>query len=92
MKKNKKMTGKALNAVTSRLATDIAVLAQQKNDALSVFRNTANQLEQINDELGESLENLSTLAAFIAEKKTDTELMMADNNAVRSKIIEIIGE
>ena len=92
MKKNKKMTGRALNAVTSRLATDIAALARQKDNALSVFRSTANQLEQINAELSESLENLSVLAAFISEKKTDTEAMIADNTAVRSKIIEIIGE
>ena len=95
VKKSKKQvmtTEAALSAVTTRLVEDIDTLSAQKEDAVSAFRQTANKLESINAGLRTSVERLDHLAVFIAERKMEAEKMMVDNNAVRGKIIDLIGE
>ena len=93
-KKKKKIitTSEALNTVTTKLAEDIDKLSMQKDNAVSAFRNTANQLETINAELCESMDKLAGLARFIEEKSNAAAKMISDNKKVRDKIVELIGE
>lgn len=90
--KRKISTDVALSTVTTRLAEDISALSQKKANAVSAFRAAANNLAQVNDALQTEIDHFDNLAAFIADKKAEAERMVADNNAVRGKIIDLIGE
>ena len=90
--KRKISTDVALSTVTTRLAEDISALSQKKANAVSAFRAAANNLAQVNDSLQTEINHFDNLAAFIADKKAEAERMIADNNAVRGKIIDLIGE
>ena len=85
-------TEEAIANATTHLAEDITALSARKDNALSTFRRTANELAAINDGLRIKQGNLQELAAFIQEQENATSKMMADNDAVRSRILEIIGE
>ena len=85
-------TEEAIAVATTHLADDITALSARKDNALSTFRRTANELAAINDGLRIKQGNLQELAAFIQEQENAASKMMADNDAVRSRILEIIGE
>ena len=90
--KKPNFTPQAIKFATSRLAGDITSLSAQKEDALSTFRRTAVQLENINNNLRIKTGELSELAIFIEEQKNVANKMMEDNDKVRGRILEIIGE
>ena len=88
----KETTEHVINTATARLSGDIAGLANRRESALSSFRRTANELQSINEGLKVKQGHLRELAAFIEAQEGATEKMMSDNEAVRSRILEIIGE
>ena len=84
-------TQQALDSAVQKLAADITVLGNQKEDALSGFRTLVSRLESINTNASEKVESLAILAGFIAEQSEVAEQIIADNERVRSKILEILG-
>lgn len=76
----------------NRLADDIIVLNGRKESAISSFRRTANELGSINEQLNSRNQFYDSLVEIVANQKRQTEKMMSDNEHVRNKILEIIGE
>ncbi len=90
---NKKTTiEQAIFIVIDKLAGDISDLSTQRTRAVNTFRETVNELEANNVALQASVDNFNKLMAFIQEKKAEAERMISDNESVRQKIIDIIGE
>ena len=87
-----KATEQIIQSATAKISADISTLTARKNTALNMFRQTANELAAVNEGLSKSLDILSGLQKFIDEQSAATSQMMADNDSVRSKILEIIGE
>lgn len=85
-------TEQIVQNATAKISSDISTLSARKNNALNVFRQTANELAAVNEGLSKSLDNLSGLQAFINEQSAATTKMMKDNDNVRARILEIIGE
>ncbi len=85
-------TEQIVQNATTKISSDISTLSARKNNALNVFRQTANELAAVNEGLSKSLDNLSGLQAFINEQSAATTKMMEDNDSVRARILEIIGE
>ena len=80
------------NLALTKLDTDLHTIEAEKNAALSIFRQTATNLQNINQRLGTTVDNIENLIDYAQRSKNDVTKMMSDNEAVRSKIIEIIGE
>lgn len=88
----KTTTEQAISIVTDKLTGDISNLSTQRTRAVNTFRETVNELESNNVALQASVDNFNKLMAFIQEKKAEAERMITDNESVRQKIIDIIGE
>lgn len=84
-------TEEVLRKATNKITDDIVRLVGRRGIALSIFRDTADELAEVNDELGNSLKTLEDLRTFINEQTTSTAQMIAENEAVRTKILEIIN-
>lgn len=84
-------TQQAIDSAVQKLSADIAVLGNQKEDALAGFRGLVSNLESINAAASEKVESLAVLAGFIAEQTEAAEQIIADNERVRGKILEILG-
>lgn len=80
------------NSALVKLDTDLHTIQAEKDATLSIFRQTATKLENINHRLGTTVDNIENLIDYAQRSKNDITKMMSDNEAVRSKIIEIIGE
>lgn len=91
MSKNANMQS-VIQTATTKITGDISALSEKRENALSTFRATANELGTINDSLRERQNNLLELANFIQTQTDATGKMIADNEAVRSRILEIIGD
>lgn len=74
------------------LAADLCSLTALKDNALSVFRNTANKLSDINEKLEGKINIINGIIENCTSEKENAEKIVADNEAVRKKILEIIGE
>lgn len=85
-------TEKVIEMATSTLAGDINGLSAQRECALSAFRQTATDLDNINSGLRQKLGNLEALTAFINEQSELANQMIGDNDKVRTRILDIIGE
>lgn len=68
-----------------------AIIAR-RNSALSTFRATAEELTSINDELDADAREAQELIEFLTARKNEALRGKADNEAVISRIYEIIGE
>lgn len=88
----KKSTEQVLTETTSQLAKDIAGLSDRRRIALGIFRDTAENLAAINEDLNKSITNFDNLTKFIMEQKLSAEQMVSDNDKVRNKILEILGD
>lgn len=75
-----------------KIVNDIDTLFAEKDSALSVFRSTATKLENVNKGLSSSVADLDKLMKFASENKANVEKIIADNEAVRGKILDIIGK
>lgn len=76
----------------NRLADDIVLLTGRREDAISSFRQTANELASVNEQLDARNSFYESVINTIMDQKKQAEQMKADNTHVRSKILEIIGE
>ena len=84
-------TQEMIASATKKIESDITSCSAQKDSALSVFRQTATKLEAVNKRLAVSLDDLSALMQFAQERKESVEQAITDNDAVKNKILEIIG-
>lgn len=84
-------TEQVIELATSALTGDIKGLSTQRENALSTFRQTAVELENINAGLKNKIDNLKSLTAFIEEQSGAVSQMIDDNDKVRTRILEIIG-
>lgn len=75
-----------------RLVNDINCLQTDREDALSSFRMTANNLADINIHLNQKIQFFDGIVEQIAAQSKMAKQMVADNEAVRGKILDIIGE
>lgn len=80
------------NSALVKLDADLHTIQAEKDATLSIFRQTATNLNNINQRLGTTVDNIENLIDYAQRSKSDVVKMMADNEAVRAKIIEIIGE
>lgn len=85
-------TEEAINAATDRLASDITTLADKRDVALSAFRQAATDLDNINSGLRDKINKLNDLAAFIDSQRSTASQIVEDNDKVRKRILDIIGE
>ena len=97
LKKNKTVvtpvsTGSMMESMTQRFESDMAELEAQRDSALNVFRVTANKLNSINEKLVANVNGYEAMITTLEAKKAAAQKAIADNTAVRSKIIDIIGE
>lgn len=79
------------SAATLKLHRDIRVLSTRRNKALSIFRRTAEKLGIVNQDLTEKVAQMDSLTELIAAEKSSATQMIHDNEAVRTKMLEIIG-
>lgn len=85
-------TEEVIASAKEKILGDIDTFSSQKDSALSVFRQTANKLETVNKGLTKSVADLDKLKKFAEENKANVEKVISDNEAVRKKILDIIGK
>jgi ABC-type transporter Mla subunit MlaD len=85
-------TEEVIASAQQKILNDIDTLSNQKDSALSVFRQTANKLETVNKGLTKSVADLDKLIKFASEHKSNAEKIISDNESVRNKILDIIGK
>lgn len=90
-KKEPTLVEQAVSAV-DRIHVEIADLREERIDALSSFRDTANWLGEINVELAEKQSLIDSLEAQLAQAQGSINQQISDNEKVRAKILDIIGE
>lgn len=81
----------ATSLAVNRLADDIVCLQADKENAISSFRRTANELADINDHLSTKIQFFDSIVAMVSEQSKMAKQMVEDNSAVRNKILDIIG-
>lgn len=91
-KKPYKSTENITITAMERLINDINCLQNDREDALSSFRMTANNLADINIHLNQKIQFFDGIVEQIAAQSKMAKQMVADNEAVREKILDIIGE
>ena len=85
-------TEEAINAATNRLASDITTLADKRDVALSAFRQAATDLDNINSGLRDKINKFNDLTVFIDSQRSTASQIIEDNDKVRKRILDIIGE
>lgn len=85
------LTEQTVSAV-DRLACEVEELRHDRMNALSCFRCTADWLSSINAELGEKSALCGTLIAQLQRQQEHISQQVSDNEKVRGKILDIIGE
>lgn len=85
-------TEEAISATTERLISDIADFACKRDAALSILRQTAIDLDNINSELGDKIYRLNDFRALIDSQRSAASRIVEDNDRVRKHILDIIGE
>ena len=85
-------TEEAINAATDRLASDITTLAGKREVALNAFRQAATDLDNINSGLRDKINKFNNLTAFIDSQRSTASQIIEDNDKVRKRILDIIGE
>lgn len=80
-----------INAM-EKLVSDITCLQNDRENALSSFRRTAENLASINIHLGQKIQFFDGIVEQITAQSQMAKQMVADNDAVRNKILDIIGE
>ena len=85
-------TEQLIKMSSDKIAGDIQYLSSRREQAVSSFRRAANDLAVINNSLIDKRAALQTLQEFIVAQDEDAAKMIADNESVRAKILDIIGE
>ena len=91
-KKKEPTLAEQTTEAVDRLSIEVGDLHFERLDALSTFRETANWLAQINEDLGQKSALCGTLMAQMARVQEHISQEVADNDKVRMKILDIIGE
>lgn len=91
-KKSHKSTEKITITAMEQLVNDINCLQNDREDALSSFRMTANNLADINIHLNQKIQFFDGVVEQIATQSQMAKQMVSDNEAVRNQILDIIGE
>ena len=91
-KKPHESTENITTTAMERLVNDINCLQNDREDALSSFRMTANNLADINIHLNQKIQFFDDIVEQIAAQSKMAKQMVAGNEAVRGKILDIIGE
>ena len=90
-KKEPTLAEQAVSAV-DRISQDIDELRSEREMTLSCFRCAADSLRDINQELGLKSALCGTLIAQLQREQTGIAQQVSDNEKVRAKILDIIGE
>lgn len=85
-------TNDVFSQATASLDRDIERLGTKRHMALNSFRETARDLAEVSDSLREKVTKLDELESFINSQRSAANQMISDNDAVRQRILEIIGE
>ena len=81
----------AHEAAIAKSQEKFAVLKNQRDNALSVFRSAADQLATVNDQLAIEVNEACEMMDFYAAQKEAATAAIADNKAVIDHILNIIG-
>lgn len=90
--KKKMTTAQVMTEATSKLSAEITQLTAKRDQSLSIFRQTAQNLEAINTELSGTINKMDEMVAFINTQRNAAKKVIADNNHVTEKIYDIIGK
>ena len=90
-KKKPTLTEQAVTALDD-IVYHIEKLKLEREFALSSFRETADKLAMINDDLGEKAALCGSLVAQLGRAQESISKQCEDNDRVRCKILDIIGE
>ena len=90
-KKEPTLAEQAVSAV-DRISQDICDLWEERNATLNCFRCAAESLRDINQELGVKSALCGTLIAQLQREQAGITQQVSDNEKVRGKILDIIGE
>ena len=86
-----KNTEKLANSTVEKIKSEFNALENEKNQCLSIFRETANDLQKINEEIDEQRSICAFLISELTEQCKNLEKARSDNDKVRNKILDIIG-
>lgn len=92
MKTVKMSVEQALTQATDKLVSEITNLSDERDQSLSIFRQTAQKLAGINTKLNTDIERMTELEQFIGTQKAAAGQIVSDNQHVIDKIYEIIGK
>lgn len=87
-----RITEEAIDATTDQLISDIAILAGKRDVALNALRQAATDLDNINSGLRDKINKFDVLTAFIDSQRSTASQIIEDNDKVRKRILDIIGE
>lgn len=85
-------TEKRVNSFRAKMANEIGALTARQNFAVSAFRQAANELESVNAGLAEQRSLLNGFANDLLTQVANLNTQIDDNDRVRAKILDIIGE
>lgn len=88
----RRSTSDVIQNATNSLSNDISDLNTRRYNILNSFRKVAEDLSIVNDELTEKIADLNTLANFVDVERESAKQMVQDNESVRQRILDIIGE
>ncbi len=90
-KSKQSLTDQAVTAV-DRITGEVMDLHDQREDVLGCFRCTAERLSELNAELSEKTALCGVLIAQLTQAQENISQQVQDNEKVRGKILDIIGE
>lgn len=85
-------TAQVMTEAATKLSDEIVLLTEERDQSLSIFRQTAQNLEVINAELTGTINKMDEMMKFIATQKEVASKVISDNNHVTEKIYDIIGK
>lgn len=77
---------------TTKLSGDMINLSARRDNALSSFRATLEEMKAVNEETQKVVSELDALQVFISNQKDFAMKLISDNEHVSAKITEIIGD
>ena len=90
---NKKMTTRQMTeAALAKREGDIGALKAKSRNALAMFQTMKDQLDKSTAGLEEIVIDLNDQIEALTAQKEAAEKLIADNNTIRQKIVDIIGE
>lgn len=85
-------TAQVMTEAATKLSDEIALLTEERDQSLSIFRQTAQNLEIINTELTGTINKMDEMVAFINTQRDTANKVISDNTHVMERIYDIIGK